>query len=75
MQHTTLPDSDTTGRTGDGGYLFGREVFPFHPGRMLQRRAAKLPNFEHSPYLPLPARRGSLFPYGSKVNLVVQDNT
>ena len=26
MQHTTLPDSDTTGRTGDGRYLFGGEL-------------------------------------------------
>jgi len=29
MQHTTLSDSDATGRTGDGGYLFGPEFALF----------------------------------------------
>jgi hypothetical protein len=30
MQRTTLSGSDATGRTGDGGDLFGREFLPLH---------------------------------------------
>lgn len=75
MQHTTLPDGGATCRTGDGGYLFGREFFLFHTERMRQHRAAKLPNFEHSPRQPLPARKSIIFPRGAKADLVVQDNT
>ena len=30
MQYTTLSGSDATGRTGDGGDLFGREFVLFH---------------------------------------------
>ena len=75
MQHTTLPDSGTTCRTGNRGHLFGREFFPFHTGRMRQHRTANLPNLEHSPDEPLSARKAGIFPYGAKVNLVVQDNS
>jgi hypothetical protein len=75
MQHTTLPDNDTTCRTGDRGYLFGREFFPFHSLRTRQLPNAKQLNFEYSPHWPLPARKGGTFPYGAEVNLVVQDNT
>src|SRR5712692_4802956 len=61
MQHTNLPDSDTTCRTGDGGYLFGREFFPFHSESMRQHRPAKLPNFEHSrPMSGYPTNRAVL---------------
>jgi hypothetical protein len=50
MQHTTLPGSDATCRTGDGGYLFGREFALFHSERIGQHRSAKLLRFEHCPY-------------------------
>jgi len=45
MQHTTLPDRDTTGRTRHGGYLFGREFALFHYYRMRIHALANLFNF------------------------------
>ena len=51
MQHTTLPDSDTTGRTGDGRYLFGGELAFLHFDRMRLRPVANLFNFGHCPSL------------------------
>jgi hypothetical protein len=47
MQHTTLPDSDATGRTGDGGCLFGREFALFHSDRLRQHAATNLCKFAH----------------------------
>src|SRR6267378_2738817 len=47
MQHATLSSSDTTGRTGDGGYLFGREFFLFHLNNHAGHPAAKLFNLPH----------------------------
>jgi hypothetical protein len=49
MQDTTLPDRDTTGRTGDGGYLFGREFVLFHFDRLRLHAVANLYNFAHCP--------------------------
>jgi hypothetical protein len=34
MQHASLPDRDTTGRTRHGGYLFGREFVLLHFDRL-----------------------------------------
>jgi hypothetical protein len=42
MQHTALPGTDTTSRTGDGGYLFGREFALLHWERMQQNSVANL---------------------------------
>ncbi len=61
MQHTTLPDSDTTGRTGHGGYLFGREFALFHFDRLRLHVVANLCNFAHCPRFflaqtPIPGR-------------------
>jgi len=47
MQHTTLSGSDTTGRTGDGGDLFGREFVLFHPDRLQLPTARNLYNSGH----------------------------
>jgi len=47
MQHTTLFGSDATGRTGDGGYLFGREFALFHFDRLRLHAVANLYNFGH----------------------------
>jgi len=49
MQHTTLFGSDATGRTGDGGYLFGREFALLHFDRLRLHAVANLYNFAHSP--------------------------
>ncbi len=49
MQHTTLFASDATGRTGDGGYLFGREFALLHFDRLRLHAVANLYNFAHSP--------------------------
>gem|GEM_PF-3167289 len=44
MQHTTLPGSDTTCRTGDRGYLFGRELALLQTHRIRLHRIASLYN-------------------------------
>ncbi len=49
MQHTTLSGGDATGRTGDGGYLFGRDFALFHFDRLQLRAVANLCNFAHCP--------------------------
>src|SRR5579863_260120 len=41
---------------------------------MRQQQCANLPNFEHSPYEPLLARKARTA-VGAKANLVVEDNT
>jgi hypothetical protein len=47
VQHATLPSAGTTRRTGDGGYLFGRE-FPFpHVDKMHLHAVANLCHFGH----------------------------
>jgi len=60
MQHTSLPDRDTTGRTRHGGYLFGREFALFHFDRLRLRAVANLCNFGHCVALvaqmPMPGR-------------------
>jgi hypothetical protein len=45
MQLTTLPGGGTTRRTGDGGYLFGREFPLLHVYRMQLQASANLYNF------------------------------
>jgi hypothetical protein len=45
MQHTTLSGSDATGRTGHGGYLFGRKFALFHSYRMRLHALGNLFNF------------------------------
>jgi hypothetical protein len=45
MQLTTLPDGGTTRRTGDGGYLFGREFPLLHVDRMQLHASTNLCNF------------------------------
>jgi hypothetical protein len=45
MQLTTLPGGGTTRRTGDGGYLFGREFPLLHVDRMQLHASANLYNF------------------------------
>jgi hypothetical protein len=47
MQHTTLPGSNPTCRTGDGGYLCGREFALFHSDRMRLHSVANLYKFGH----------------------------
>jgi hypothetical protein len=47
MQHTSLPGRDPTCRTGDGGYLFGREFALLHSQRMCLHLAANLYRFAH----------------------------
>jgi hypothetical protein len=42
VQDTALPGRDTTSRTGDGGYLFGREFALFHLERMQQNAVENL---------------------------------
>jgi hypothetical protein len=49
MQHTTFLDSDTTGRTRHGGYLFGREFALFHFDRLRLHAVANLYSFVHRP--------------------------
>lgn len=66
MQHTTLPDSDTADRAGDGGYLFGREFALLHSDRMRSHPVANLFNFEHCRYWPLLDQ--SQFPAGGAEN-------
>jgi len=75
MQHTTLSAGDTTCRTGNGGYLFGREFALFHSGRMRHHasvRRSLLNTFRISHYQ---LGKSGISPYGVKANLVVQDNT
>jgi len=48
MQHTALPGRDTTSRTRDGGYLFGREFAPLHSDRMQLHSVANLYKSGHS---------------------------
>src|ERR1700720_4501816 len=38
MQHATLTGRDSTGRTRNGGYLFGGEFFLFHSDRVRKYR-------------------------------------
>ena len=45
MQHTTFPGAGATCRTGDGGYLFGRELLLFHLHRMHLHAVANLSHF------------------------------
>ncbi len=42
MQHTALPGRNTTSRTRDGGYLFGREFALLHFERMQLHSVANL---------------------------------
>jgi hypothetical protein len=50
MQHTSLPDRDTTGRTRHGGYLFGREFALLHFDRLRLHGFANLYNFAQCPH-------------------------
>jgi hypothetical protein len=47
MQHTILPGSGPTCRTGDRGYLFGREFALLHSQRMHIHPVASLYIFAH----------------------------
>jgi hypothetical protein len=49
MQHTTLSDRDTTGRTRQGGDLFGRESVLFHFDRLRLHAVGNLYSFVHRP--------------------------
>jgi hypothetical protein len=42
MQHTALPGRNTTSRTRNGGYLFGREFALLHSERMQLHAVANL---------------------------------
>ena len=46
MQLTTLSGGGTTRRTGDGGYLFGREFPLLHLDRMQLHASANLYNLD-----------------------------
>jgi|GEM_PF-2588357 len=75
MQHATLTGRDSTGRTRNGGYLFGGEFFLFHSRHNAKISAAKQFNFAHYSYQLLAIGGPLRFPSGARFNSVVQDNT
>ena len=74
MQHARLTGSNSTGRAGHDGNLFGGEFFLFHSDRMRKYRARNS-SILHTIRISLSTYRRTLRFHITRLNSVVQDNT